>query len=141
MIYIDNNLFQQMIDHAKETYPFECCGLLVGRYKNDKEKDILEIYGVENRNKDRANDRYEIDPGDFYRVDKEASSKGMDILGVYHSHPDHPDRPSGVDREIASARYSYIIFSVNNGEDVTAKSWMFEEIDEPFEEEEIKVTT
>ena len=89
----------------------------------------------------RANDRYEIDPGDFYRVDKEASSKGMDILGVYHSHPDHPDRPSDVDREIASATYSYIIFSVNNGEDVTAKSWMFEDIDEPFEEEEIKVTT
>ncbi len=141
MIYIDNNLFQQMIDHAKGTYPFECCGLLVGKYKNDKEKDILKIYGVENRNKDRANDRYEIDPGDFYRVDKEASSKGMDILGVYHSHPDHPDRPSDVDREIASATYSYIIFSVNKGEDVTAKSWMFEEIDEPFEEEEIKVTT
>ncbi len=141
MICIDNNLFQQMIDHAKETYPFECCGLLVGNYKSDKEKEILEIYSVENRNKERANDRYEIDPGDFYRVDKEASSKGMDILGVYHSHPDHPDRPSGVDREIASATYSYIIFSVKNGEDVTAKSWMLEEIDEPFEEEEIKVTT
>ncbi len=141
MICIDNNLFQQMIDHAKETYPFECCGLLVGNYKSDKEKEILEIYSVENRNKERANDRYEIDPGDFYRVDKEASSKGMDILGVYHSHPDHPDRPSGVDREIASATYSYIIFSVKNGEDVTAKSWMFEEIDEPFGEEEIKVTT
>ncbi len=141
MILVNNNLFKQMIDHAKETYPFECCGLLVGKYKNDKEKEILEIYGVENRNKDRANDRYEIDPGDFYRVDKEVSSKGMDILGIYHSHPDHPDRPSDVDREIASATYSYIIFSVNNGEDVSAKSWMFEEINEPFEEEEIKVTT
>ncbi|MEE8423973.1 MAG: M67 family metallopeptidase [Thermodesulfobacteriota bacterium] len=140
MILINNKLFQQMIDHAKETYPFECCGLLVGKYKNDKEKEILEVCGVENRNKDRANDRYEIDPGDFYRLDKEASSKGMDILGVYHSHPDHPDRPSDVDREIASATYSYIIFSVNNGEDVSAKSWMFEEISEPFEEEEIKVT-
>ena len=139
MIHLSNKLFQQMIDHAKETYPFECCGLLVGKYKNGKEKEILAVYGVENRNKDRANDRYELDPGDFHRIDKEASSKGMDILGVYHSHPDHPDRPSDVDREIASATYSYIIISVNNGEDISAKSWQYEEINEPFKEEEMRI--
>jgi proteasome lid subunit RPN8/RPN11 len=141
MICIKDKHFQQMIDHAKQTYPFECCGLLVGKFNTGNEREIIEIHGVENRDKSRAHDRYEIDPGDFYRIDKEASSKGMEIVGVYHSHPDHPDKPSAVDREIASATYSYIIISVNQGEEVSARSWKFEEISEPFVEEEIKIST
>lgn len=128
-----------MIDHARETYPFECCGLLVGKFRDGEEKEICEVCRVENRNNERANDRYEIDPGDFHQIDKRATSKGMDILGVYHSHPDHPDRPSDVDREIASATYSYVIISVTKGEDVSARSWMFEDINQPFKEEEMKI--
>ena len=112
---------------------------MLGKLKGDGTKEILKVSGVENRNKDRANDRYEIDPGDYNLVDKEASSNGMDILGVYHSHPDHPDRPSEVDREIASATFSYLIISINNGRNISVRSWTFEEMDDPFAEEEIEV--
>lgn len=136
-INLPKNVYEEIMDHAREAYPHECCGFLVGKAMGDKR--VWQVERGTNLNTERANDRYVIDPKEFNLVDKVARTQGLDILGFYHSHPDHPDRPSEFDREEGQPGYSYIIISVKKGDTVSAKSWIFEKPDEPFKEERIKV--
>jgi proteasome lid subunit RPN8/RPN11 len=141
MIQISRAVYDGIISDAKKSYPHECCGLLVGRCGDEygTEKTVVRARTTENTNKERARDRYEIDPGDFNRIDREARSEGLDILGFYHSHPDHPDRPSEFDRERGQPGYSYMIVSVTGRGKISVKSWLLTEQDEPFVEEDIKL--
>ncbi|MBE7490443.1 MAG: M67 family metallopeptidase [Planctomycetes bacterium] len=100
--------------HAAETYPHECCGLLVGRVEA-RGRVALEAHRAGNLNVERAHDRFSLDPKDFMRVDTQARARGLDIVGIYHSHPDHPARPSQTDLEAAWEGYSYVIVAVNKG--------------------------
>ncbi|MEK7841227.1 MAG: M67 family metallopeptidase [Deltaproteobacteria bacterium] len=134
MISIPKDIYNEIIGHAKKAYPHECCGALIG-----KGKSVAKARLMENINKDRANDRYEINPKELLKIEKEASLDRQEVIGFYHSHPDHPDRPSAFDRERAWACYSYIIISVQNGKDVSVKSWTFEDEKEPFGQEEVKI--
>ena len=134
MISIPKDTYNEIIGHAKKAYPHECCGALVG-----KGKLVVNARLMENINKERANDRYGINPKELLKIEKEASANGLDVIGFYHSHPDHPDQPSAFDRERAWAFYSYIIISVQNGKDVSVKSWTFEDEKEPFGQEEVKI--
>ena len=129
-----------MLKEAKIAYPYECCGLLVGN-SNNSGKVVHKIYSVENKNKVRAVDRYEIDSKEFDEVDREATKKGLNIIGIYHSHPDHPAVPSAFDKECANAwtEYSYIIISVKNGKEEELKSWCFDSKKQEVEEEELKI--
>lgn len=129
-----------MLKEAKNAYPHECCGLLVGN-SNETGKVVHEIYPVENKNKVRAEDRYEIDPKEFDKRDREATKKGWNIIGIYHSHPDHPAVPSAFDKECANAwtEYSYIIISVNNGVEEELKSWYFDSEKREVVEEKLKI--
>lgn len=129
-----------MLKEAKTAYPYECCGLLVGN-NNDTGKVVHEIYPVENKNKVRAEDRYEIDPKEFDKIDREATKKGFNIIGIYHSHPDHPADPSAFDKECANVwtEYSYIIVSVKNGKEEELKSWCFNSEKKEIVEEEVKI--
>jgi proteasome lid subunit RPN8/RPN11 len=129
-----------MLKEAKNAYPYECCGLLVGN-NNDTGKAVHEIYPVENKNKVRAEDRYEIDPKEFDKTDREATKKGFNIIGIYHSHPDNPADPSAFDKECANVwtEYSYIIISVKNGKEEELKSWCFNSGKQETEEEEVKI--
>jgi proteasome lid subunit RPN8/RPN11 len=129
-----------MLKEAKTAYPYECCGLLVGN-NNDTGKVVREIYPVENKNKGRAEDRYEIDPKEFDKTDREATKKGFNIIGIYHSHPDHPADPSAFDKECANVwtEYSYIIISIKNGKEEELKSWCFDSGKQEIEEEEVKI--
>ncbi|MBI5892233.1 MAG: M67 family metallopeptidase [Deltaproteobacteria bacterium] len=133
MLHLSQKIYNEIISHAKKSYPCEGCGALVG-----KDKKITKIYPLENINKERANDRYEINPKDLLRVEKEAKKDGFEVIGFFHSHPDHPDRPSDFDRQRAWPFYSYVIVAVQNGKDVSVKSWTFENEGEPFREEEIE---
>lgn len=137
-IHIPRPVYDEIIQHAKDSYPEECCGFLVGKSMGDKK-----VWSVErgtNANTERARDRYVIDPREFLMTDKIARTQGLDILGFYHSHPDHPDRPSEFDREHGQPDYSYVIVAVDGGGKVSAKSWIFSKEDEPFREEKIKLT-
>ncbi len=140
MIYINQHLINRMLKEAKNAYPYECCGLIVGN-NNDTGKVVHEIYPVENKNKVRAEDRYEIDPKEFDKTDREATKKGLNIIGIYHSHPDHPAAPSAFDKECANVwtEYSYIIISVKNGVEEELKSWRFDSEKQEIEEEEVKI--
>lgn len=134
MISIPKKIYNEIISHAKASYPHEGCGVLVGKNKN-----VAKIYPVENINKERANDRYEIDPKALLLVEKEAKKDSLEVVGFFHSHPDHPDRPSEFDRQRAWPFYSYVIVAVQNGKDVSVKSWTFEDENEPFREEEMEI--
>ena len=138
-VNVPSRVYGQIIEHAKEAYPHECCGVLVGNIMGNVRK-LFESYRAANINTERANDRYVIDPKEINIIDKTARVEGLEIMGFYHSHPDHPDRPSQFDREMGQPGWSYIIVSVNKGTDVSVKSWIFTEDKEPYKEEAIKVT-
>jgi len=134
MFFMGPEQYEEMIAHLKSVYPYEGCGLLLG--KGDR---VGKVCSVENRRQERANDRYEIDPRDILRIEKEASREGLDIVGFFHSHPDHPDQPSEFDRERAWPEYRYIIVSVHNGSDVSARSWVLSGEGGAFQEEELTI--
>ncbi|MCP4267916.1 MAG: M67 family metallopeptidase [Candidatus Brocadiaceae bacterium] len=140
MIHINQHLINKMLVEARTAYPHECCGLIVGNIK-DSGKVVHDVCPVENKNKVRAADRYEIDSKEFDRIDREASKKGWNIIGIYHSHPDHPAAPSDFDKECACVwtEYSYIIISVKNGVDDDLRCWRFDSGKKEVGEEEVKI--
>lgn len=137
MIIINKDNLNIIKEHAKKAYPYECCGLLVGRDAGS-EKDVIEIHALTNLNTERANDRYEIDPKEYMKIDQEVATRKLSIIGIYHSHPDHPSRPSEFDASRAWEGYSYMIIAIANGEEFEVKSWVFHDSTKTFEEEEIR---
>ncbi|MEP9411016.1 MAG: M67 family metallopeptidase [Candidatus Brocadia sp.] len=137
MLYIGNDKLREIEEQVKKSYPLECCGLLIGT--NTGGKKVVGVRPVQNKNFERAHDRYVIERGDFERVDREAVKNGLQIIGVYHSHPDHPAIPSAYDTEHACSWFSYIIVAVEGGEKTDIKSWVFDEEKKRFKEEEINL--
>lgn len=121
--------------HAVETYPHECCGVLVGRV-DARGRHALEAHRTGNLNTQRAHDRFELDPRDYMRIDKQARARNLDIVGIYHSHPDHPARPSQTDLDAAWEGYSYVIVAVNQGKAGDFHS--FELVQGKFQQEEAR---
>ncbi|MDR4510001.1 MAG: M67 family metallopeptidase [Candidatus Brocadiaceae bacterium] len=136
MLSIGKDVIREIKKEVKKNYPFECCGLLIGT--NTSEKRVVEVRPVQNKNTKRTHDRYEIDGRTFDKVDKEAKKKGLQIIGIYHSHPDHPAIPSEFDTENAWSVYSYLIASREKGKKIDIRSWVFDEVERKFEEEEIR---
>ena len=134
MISISKDELERVFEHSKEAYPHECCGVLLG-----KGKLVKGTRRLTNVNEERAADRYEIDPAELLKVEKEGRGEGKSVIGFYHSHPDHPSAPSGFDRERGFAYYSYIIVAVHKGEIESQRSWTFEEDGAEFEEEDITI--
>lgn len=137
MLCIDDSKFHDIENQVKKSYPLECCGLLIGT--NASEKKVVEVRPVENKNTERTHDRYEIDGREFAKIDKEATKNGLQIIGIYHSHPDHPAMPSVYDTEHAWTGYSYMIAAIEKGKKVEVKSWVFNEEKKQFEEEKISI--
>ena len=113
--------------HGEADYPQECCGLLLGRIEMNGLKVVEEAYPISNAREEEAKrNRFLIKPEEFIKGQKYAASAGMDIVGFYHSHPDHPSSPSEFDKEHAWPVYSYVIVSVNNGAAGGLRSWELE---------------
>ncbi len=138
MLIVRSQAYEAMLAHAREDYPHECCGLLVGRVEGER-RLVESVRRARNLNVERAHDRFELDPQDYLRVDRELRGTGLEIVGFYHSHPDHPARPSQYDAERAFPSYSYIIISVEKGTPVQARSWVFDEANRRFDEEGLEV--
>jgi proteasome lid subunit RPN8/RPN11 len=108
--------FDELRQHGEETYPHECCGVLVGESRNAGLKAVLAVVRCGNTRTDSPRSRYNIDPRDLIRIQRESHLAGQDILGFYHSHPDHPAYWSATD--LADAHWlgcSYVITSVEKG--------------------------
>lgn len=89
-------------------YPDEGCGVLVGSYDSEA-VSVVEATSGRNLWTERSRDRYDLDPADIQRADREARARGLDVVGFWHSHPDHPARPSQFDSDRAWAEYAYLI--------------------------------
>jgi len=127
MLIISNKLIDEIKKQGEVGYPYEICGFLIGNIDyNTDTREVLEVYQVENRNKKRMNDRFEIAPEDYLKVERYADEKGLQIVGIYHTHPDHPSRPSQTDLMFAQPDISYIILSVKGGKADTWNSWILE---------------
>jgi proteasome lid subunit RPN8/RPN11 len=122
--------------HGADGYPNEICGFMLGP-KGDGE--VTEVRPARNLIVERARDRYEIDPRDHIRVQREADAAGLDIVGYYHSHPDHPAQASRFDTERAWAGYVYLIISVQDGQPVDANAFVADKDGGPFRPEPLVV--
>lgn len=111
-----------MEQFARAGYPHEACGLLVGRRDGDADR-VVRVTRARNLATDRLADRYLLDPQDYLATDEEARRDGLEILGIWHSHPDHPARPSTTDLGSAWPDYSYLIVAVHQGEVVDLTAW------------------
>jgi proteasome lid subunit RPN8/RPN11 len=131
--------------HGVETYPHECCGALLGRESNTNEqppgpREIVDLFPLINRREDSPRNRFSLEPLDVVEADRAAQARGLELVGWYHSHPDHPAQPSEYDREHAWPWYSYIIVSVQEGVSAAMTSWRLQEDRAAYTEETIEIT-
>lgn len=133
---INKEVLQQLHKHAEHDYPDECCGFMYGNFIDDHNRAVTEIRPVTNAKTGDKSKRFQIDPNDYRKAEKYAVQQDLDLVGVYHSHPDHPARPSDHDLKQALPVFSYIIVSVQNGVAKETTSWRIEESKE-FQEEKI----
>lgn len=138
MIQLAEQQANEMAAHGERDYPYECCGLLLGTFANSGVKAVAEIYPISNAREEQAKrNRFLIRPEELMRGERYAETKGLDIVGFYHSHPDHPAVPSHYDLEHAWPLYSYIVISVSAGVAGDLRSWEMEPDRSRFAEEEV----
>lgn len=136
---IDAQVLREIHAHVESVYPEEGAGLMLGS-ANGNHKRISAIVKLANAREDAVrHNRYLIAPQDYLRAEQEAERLGLEVVGVFHSHPDHPNRPSEFDREWAWPWLSYLITSVLSGQAVDSRAWRLQDDRAGFEEEEIKV--
>jgi proteasome lid subunit RPN8/RPN11 len=120
-------------------YPHECCGLLLGRWTAGAERAIEEIYPMENARSDSPRNRYLIRPEELLRISREVESRGLEVVGFYHSHPDVVAEPSAFDREHAWPGYGYLIVRVQSGKPRDTRAWVLREDRTEFVEAELAI--
>ena len=127
----------QLDSLARSGYPQEVCGLLVGS-RNGGDVVVRRAEPVANLETERADDRYRLDPDAFLTIDRAARREGLDIVGIWHTHPDHPPRPSATDLELAWPGYVYLILAVADGTAVEPRAWALKDggfVEQPIVEE------
>lgn len=137
MITISRNELQTISKHAEETYPEECCGFLLGVDLNQGK--ILRSISVTNASDDDRRRRYSVHPMDIIRADEAAKVDGLEVVGIYHSHPDSEPRPSRTDLDYAWPLYTYVIIAVKNKRTTDAEAWKLSEDRTRFEQVELKI--
>jgi len=118
--------------HGEETFPHECCGALIGR-----EGHVAAAVPLPNTTEEGPRRRFLVRPSDYRLAEQEASARGGDLLGFYHSHPDHPARPSQFDLDHAWPTFAYIIVSVMAGKSALMTVWYLKEDRSSFDEGEL----
>lgn len=137
MIYLTEEHLEKIEAHGEQTYPRECGGMLIGRFEGGK-KTVSELLPMENAmDEAEQHNRVLITPKDVLRAERYARSQGLDVVGYYHSHPDHPAVPSQFDLDHALPVWSYIIVSVEKGKAVDLRAWEMENDRSKFNAEEI----
>ncbi|MGD0467057.1 MAG: M67 family metallopeptidase [Terriglobales bacterium] len=148
MLKLSPSAYISLRQHGEETYPHECCGVLLGHFDDNGSKPVSKIVSriarCGNTREDSPHNRYHIDPRDLIRIQREGRERGEDIVGFYHSHPDHPAQWSPTD--LAEAHWfgcSYVITSVDKGTATITNSFELtgtNEADKKFVEEKTEVS-
>lgn len=123
MIEIESKPWQTMVLHAERTYPNECCGAMLGRGLEGK-KIVTEAVPLENAYKGRQSDRYELRPQDLLNAEGAARARGLDLIGIFHSHPDCAAYFSETDLKHSCPWYSFVVLSIQNGKFDHARSFV-----------------
>ena len=122
MISIDKEAWDVMVAHARSTYPNECCGAMLGHV--DADKRVVTAVPIENAYAGGQQERYELRPEDLLKADREARSRGMDLVGIFHSHPDCDAYFSETDLKNSCPWYSFVVISIRGGEFDHVNSWL-----------------
>jgi proteasome lid subunit RPN8/RPN11 len=147
MIRLSQQTYDALRQHGEETYPYECCGVLLGRFLTEEGSAVNEVeenVRAGNTRTDSAHNRYHIAPQDLVRIQRAGRQRGLDIVGFYHSHPDHPAQWSPTD--FAEAHWlgcSYVITAVEKGAARQTNSFLLagtSEDDKAFRHQTIDVT-
>ena len=147
-LWISAELAEKIREHGVETYPYECCGALLGTdldlsafdpNENSRKisREVLSLFPLVNRRDDSPRNRFAVTADDVREAEKAATSQGLEVIGWYHSHPDHPAKPSDFDRDHAWPWYSYIIISVHTGVPQDMTSWRLKDDRSGYLEEKI----
>jgi len=131
-LQLDKQVDASIRAHGQETYPNECCGALLGR-----DGAVSETLALPNMTDEGPRRRFRVTPKDYRAAEKRASETGVELLGFYHSHPDHPARPSQYDLDHAWPFFSYVIVSVREGVSGDMTSWRLREDRSAFDEEQL----
>ncbi|MEZ4982751.1 MAG: M67 family metallopeptidase [Saprospiraceae bacterium] len=136
-VYITEEVEKFIQNHGAEYFPNECCGFLYGK-EGDK-REITLAKRVDNSKEGDQRRRFEISPKDYMDAERFAILNDLDLLGIYHSHPNHPAIASEHDLAKAMPFFSYLIISVNEGIPGDLKSWKLENDERKFTEEHVEV--
>ena len=123
MIRIDSEAWAAMVTHARQAYPNECCGAMLG-VSDGSEKTVRVAMPLENAFEGAQAARYELRPEDLLAADKAARERSMDLIGIYHSHPDCDAYFSRTDLQNSCPWYSFVVLSIQKGEFHHANSWL-----------------
>jgi len=137
-ICLSTKIIGQFKKHGETEYPHECCGFILGNFKDDTSYG-LEYIPATNTKSENKERRFLIDPMAYQSAEDKADEIGLSVISIVHSHPDHPDKPSEFDREHAWPGFSYIIISVQNGIAKSYRSWQLHQNRKFFIEENIKI--
>jgi len=148
---MSHDVAQRIRRHGVETFPYECCGALLGRdsvafensaqdvTRSEAAREVLELFPLVNRRDDSPHNRFAVTAEDVRDAEKAATAQGFEVIGWYHSHPDHPARPSDFDREHAWPWYSYVIVSVMAGKAADMTSWRLNDDRQNYSPEGIEI--
>jgi proteasome lid subunit RPN8/RPN11 len=150
-LQLSNEISAKIRAHGAETYPHECCGALLGRvldapatHSSDgtalPSREVTALFPLINRRDDSPRNRFSVTSEDVRDAEKAAREKGIDVVGWYHSHPDHPAKPSQFDQDHAWPWYSYIIVSVANGRPENMTSWRLADDRAQFTPENLEIS-
>src|ERR1700730_10436912 len=143
MLKITSRDYAAIRQHGEETYPNECCGVLLGQMEDDGTRVVTLSARCGNTRSDTPQNRYHIDPKELVRIQRQGRERGQDIIGFYHSHPDHPAQWSPTD--LAEAHWfgcSYVITSVEKGKAALTNSFELtgpDEADKQLENESLEM--
>lgn len=133
-LLLSKSLMTEMKQHALDTYPMECCGFVFG-HDQQEERVIVKVTPAENSQQGDQRRRFEINPRDYLQAERYALSHEVTLIGIYHSHPDHPAKPSEHDLIQAVPFFSYLILATEKEQVRNVTSWQL--YHHKFEEEEI----
>jgi proteasome lid subunit RPN8/RPN11 len=132
---ISRALLDRIHRHLESGYPNEACGVMLGR-----DGVVTEIVSADNQRTDSARNRYLIDPLVYLKIEREADKRGLQVVGIYHSHPDVAARPSQFDLDHAWPDFSYLIVSVVKGKAVESNSWRLRDDRSRFDQDLVEIS-
>jgi proteasome lid subunit RPN8/RPN11 len=138
MIRLSKKIVHEIEYHAEQMYPEECCGMMLGFSENGSQS-IEAIIGIDNSQDENRRRRFLITPAQYREAERLAKEWKMELLGFYHSHPDHPAAPSMFDTDHALPWFTYIIISVEKGKAAAMTAWLLNEEHNRFNERMIIV--